>query len=139
MIRPPHYEKIFQLTIDIVNTDDVELGLIAYNKILKICETHEGTLLDHPFQWETLGDFTLEDNLKALSFYFKALKLANNAGLTEYIASINLAIAEQYLELGDFNKSWKFGVAANEAVKSSVDLSLKQEISETLLEISKYT
>jgi len=50
MVKPPHHEKVHQLALDIVNAEDVASELIAYNEIRQICETHEGTLLDHPFQ-----------------------------------------------------------------------------------------
>jgi hypothetical protein len=139
MNRPPHHEKIHQLVLDIVNTDDVDMELNLYNQIKDVCETHESTVLDHPFQWETLGDFTLENDHEALLIYFKALNLAKKANLNEYIASINLAIAERYIELEYFNKAWTFANSANEAAESSNDLALKQEISEILLESSKYT
>jgi hypothetical protein len=139
MNRPPHHEKIHQLAVDIVNNDDLDREIDLYNKIKNICEIHEGTILDHPFQWETLGDFTLENDNKAISIYSKALILATKANLTEYIASINLAIAERYMELENFNKAWIFANSANKASESSNDLALKQEISEILLESSEYT
>ncbi|MBU2977505.1 hypothetical protein [Alteromonas sp. C1M14] len=139
MNRPPHHEKIHLLALEIVNAVDSNSESGAYDAIRDICETHEGTPLDHPFQWETLGDFTYTNNEKALSIYFKALELAKKSNLIEYIASINLAIACQYQELEEFNKSWEFANFANEAAKSSSDLALKHEINEILLETSKYT
>jgi len=139
MNRPPHHEKIHQLALDLVNNDDLDMELHIYNQIKDVCETHEGTILDHPFQWETLADFTLENDHDALKIYFKALKLATKCNLTEYVASINLAVAERYMELQDFNKAWSFANSANQAAESSNDLALKQEISEILLESAKYT
>jgi SAM-dependent MidA family methyltransferase len=139
MNRPPHHEKIHQLALDFVNNEDLDIEPHIYNQIKDVCETHEDTILDHPFQWETLADFTLENDHNALKIYFKALKLATKANLTEYVASINLAIAERYMELEDFNKAWSFANSANQAAESSNDLALKQEISEILLESAEYT
>jgi hypothetical protein len=139
MNRPPHHEKIHQLALDLVNNEDLDMELHIYNQIKDVCETHEGTILDHPFQWETLADFTLENDRNALKIYFKALKLAIEGNLTEYVASINLAIAERYMELEDFNKAWRFANSADQASESSNDLALKQEISEILLESVEYT
>jgi hypothetical protein len=139
MNRPPHHEKIHQLALDLVNNEDLDMELHIYNQIKDVCETHEGTILDHPFQWETLADFTLENDRNALKIYFKALKLAIEGNLTEYVASINLAIAERYMELEDFNKAWRFANSADQASESSNDLALKQEISEILLESAEYT
>jgi hypothetical protein len=139
MNRPPHHEKIHQLALDLVNNEDLDMELHIYNQIKDVCKTHEGTILDHPFQWETLADFTLENDRNALKIYFKALKLAIEGNLTEYVASINLAIAERYMELEDFNKAWRFANSADQASESSNDLALKQEISEILLESAEYT
>lgn len=137
MNRPPHHEKIHNLVLDIINAESTDAEWVAYNQINDICVTHEGTTLDHPFQWETLGDYTYNDYKKALSFYFKALKLANSLNLNEYIASINLAIAEQYQGLANLEKAWKFASSANVAAQSLQDLALKKEISEILLKINR--
>ena len=139
MNRPPHHEKVHDLVLIIVNAESTEVEWAAYNQIKEICDTHQCTKLDHPFQWETLGDFTHNNPDKALVFYFKALKLAKRSNLNEYIASINFAIAEQYQELANYKKAWEFANSANVAAKSLQDLALKQEISEILLETSKYT
>ena len=54
MNRPPHYEKIHELVLDLVNNEDFDMELNIYNQIKDVCETHEGTILDHPFP---MGDF----------------------------------------------------------------------------------
>ncbi len=139
MNQPPHHEKIHILALNIVNAVSPDIEWTAYNQIQTICETHEGTTLDHPFQWETLADFTNNNPEKAIGLYIKALALAKNSNLIEYIASVNLAIAEQYLELNEPNKAWEFANSANVVAKSISDLALKQEISKILLKTSKYT
>ena len=139
MYRPPHHEKIHRLVLEIVNTEDAEAERLVYNEIKEICETHENTVLDHPFQWETLGDFTYQKPELALNFYFKALKLASDANLAEYVASINLAIAEQYFEMANFSKAKVYASSANDVAKSLSNLELRQEISEILLKTSQYT
>jgi len=134
-LRIRDHEKIHNLVLEIVNTESFDIECAAYNKIKDICFTNENTALEHPFQWETLGDFTHDDYDRTLSFYFKALTLANRLNLNEYMASVNLAIAEIYQELSNFNEAWHFALSAAQSIKNIV---LKQEISEVLLEISKY-
>jgi len=82
---------------------------------------------------------THNDPDKALGFYSKPLKLANSSNLNEYIASINFAIAEQYQKLANYKKAWEFANSVNAAAQSLKDLALKQEISEIIIETSKYT
>jgi hypothetical protein len=138
MNQPPHYEKVLDLALEIVNAEDKTLEWQAYNQLNLICQTHENSDLDHPFQWETLGDYT-RDPEKALPIYFKALNLASLKGFTDYISSINLAISEQYKELSNFDKAWEYANLAQESAVKLSNLSLKQEISEMLIELSKST
>ena len=138
MNQPPHYEKVLDLALEIVNAEDKTAEWQAYNQLNLICQTHENSDLDHPFQWETLGDYT-RDPEKALPIYFKALNLAVLKGFNDYIASINLAISEQYKELRNFDKAWEYANLAQESANKLSDLSLKQDISEILIELSKST
>lgn len=138
MSRPPHHEKIHNLVLIIVNADNTAVEWLAYNQIKEICDVHEGSKLDHPFQWETLGDFTYNNPEKTLNYYFKALKLANILNLNEYIVSVNLAIAEQYRELSYFKNASDFTESANIAAQSIQDIALQEEISEMLLSLIKY-
>ncbi len=136
--RPPHHEKIHQLALEIVNSENDESECLAYKEIINICEAHKSTVLDHPFQWETLGDFTFNNPEKALLYYLYGLELAQKANLNEYVGSIRLAMAEQYQELKDFEKSWECLDSANKALTTSSDLTLKQEVSEALLSASRH-
>lgn len=138
MNRPPHYDKVLDLALEIVNAEDQSSEWRAYNQLNAICHTHENTDLDHPFQWETLGDYT-RDPEKALLIYVKALNLAKLNSFTDYVASINLAISEQYKELSNFDKAWEYANLAQESAVKLSDLSLKQEISELLIVLSKST
>ena len=137
MNRPPHHQKILDLVLTIVNAKNKTIKSDAYSQIKFICETHEGTKLDHPFQWETLGDFTYNNHQQSLAIYFKALGLAKEASLDDYIASISLAIAEQYQALGEFYKSFEYANLANQSAAQLPDFDLRREIRELLLEVSK--
>ena len=129
------YEKVLCLAEDIVNAssvDDTKAQWNSYNALLQLCEANEESELDHPLQWEALGDFT-NDNTKAVEIYEKALKVAEGYGLIDYCASIQLALAERYLAQGISNKAREYAVLAGSAAKQTKDLDLRREISEFLL------
>jgi hypothetical protein len=120
------------MALEMTNTDNNQSYWTSYNQLRELCEKHEGTVLDNPFQWETLADFT-SDKSEAIKLYLKALDLAKNSEELEYVASISLGLAELYLGLGQNNAVKIYIDTANEASKQTSDLSLRTEISEFLL------
>tara|TARA_R110002153_G_scaffold194932_1_gene348301 strand:- start:360 stop:743 length:384 start_codon:yes stop_codon:yes gene_type:complete len=124
------------MALEMTNTDNNQSYWASYNQLREVCEKHEGTLLDHAFQWETLADFT-SDKSEAINLYLKALDLANNSEQLEYIASISLSLAELYLDLGQNDAVKIYIETANEASKQTSDLSLRTEISEFLLSFNQ--
>jgi len=134
--KPPHYEFVLDMALEMTNTDSNQSYWASYNQLREVCEKHEGTLLDHAFQWETLADFT-SDKSEAINLYLKALDLANNSEQLEYIASISLSLAELYLDLGQNDAVKIYIDTANEASKQTSDLSLRTEISEFLLSFNQ--
>ncbi len=86
----------------------------------------------------TLGDFT-NDKSAAVSIYMKALEYAEQANLTEYIASIKLVIAENYFEMGNHKSAINLATEADETARLTSDIELRKEISEFLLQLSKST
>ena len=53
-----------------VDRGDVVKEWEHYNTLLGMCQGLEGTAEDHPFQWETLADFTSEHEA-ATEYYQK--------------------------------------------------------------------
>jgi len=104
----------------------------AHAELRQLCENHQGGPLDHPFQWETLGDFTTNDH-QALQTYQTAARLAKDLQLQEYLASINFAQAERWQALGESNKAWELARLAMEQASVTTDQALKLEISQWLL------
>ncbi|MDC7826474.1 hypothetical protein PQS90_15075 [Pseudomonas sp. BLCC-B13] len=140
-MKPELYDPINELVIEIVNAseaDDKKTQWVAYQALKALCESSEERGNHHPFQWETLGDFT-HDKLLALSFYEKALSYANALALDEYIASICLAMAEANIALGNISAAESLATQANEAAIKTDDLELRRSISELLLETSSRT
>ncbi|MCU7997472.1 hypothetical protein [Shewanella sp. SM95] len=137
METPPFYNEVHELALSLVNSQDQTKSYWRlYEKLRVVCENHAGSKSDHPFQWETLADFTLDD-VAALEIYAKALEIAEILGLEQYSASIQLAMAERYLQLGKPDYALKFANSANETAKGTKDLDLRKEISEFLLEICR--
>lgn len=135
METPPFYNEVHELALSLLNSQgQTQSYWHLYEKLRVVCENNADSKSDHPFQWETLADFTLDD-VAALEIYAKALEIAENLGLKQYSASIQLAMAERYLQLGKPDYALKFAHSANEAAKSTKDLGLRKEISELLLEI----
>ncbi|KRW67434.1 hypothetical protein AO741_20785 [Pseudomonas sp. TTU2014-105ASC] len=135
------HDAIHEIVLEIVNASELEdkqSQWAAYQRLAAICESTEKAGNNHPFQWETLGDFT-NDKTLALGFYEKALGYAVAAELNEYVASICLAIAETLVTIGKPTKAKYFAAQANEAAASTDDLELRRSISELELQLSNGT
>src|SRR5690606_4098547 len=116
-MKPSLYDAVHELVLDIVNASSVsdrKLIWSSYQKLAQVCEENEFNDNNHPFQWETLADFT-SDRVVALEIYCKALAYANEKGLSEYIASICFAISETYFDLGDVENSKKYATRTNDS------------------------
>jgi hypothetical protein len=135
METPPLYDEVLLLASTLVDSQGkAEQCWSVYEELRKVCECNSGSKNDHPFQWETLADFTLND-VEALNIYATALQLAEALQLTEYSASIQLAMTERYLQLNEQEHAFTFANAANESAKNTTDLELRKQISEVLLQI----
>ncbi len=134
--KPPHYEFILDIALEMTNTDNNQSYWASYNQLREVCEKHEGTILDHAFQWETLADFT-SDKSEAINLYLKALALAKNSEEQDYIASISFGLAELYLDLGQNEKVRIYIDTANDASEQTSDLSLRTEIIDFLLSFNQ--
>jgi hypothetical protein len=116
-------------------SENYQAGSVAYEALKELCQNEEGTDLDHPLQWEALGDFS-ENHVDAQQAYQKGLICAERLDLIEYVASIKLAMAESFFEQSNLSEAKRFAEQAElEAVKIN-----KQElvvaISEFLNEIN---
>jgi hypothetical protein len=137
-MNPEFHEAVHEIVLEIVNASEIgdkKTEWAAYQKLVSICENSEKSGRNHPFQWETLGDFTHDQNL-AVNFYEKALSYALAAELDEYVSSISLAMAEALIDLGNTKKAKIFAAQANEAAEKTDDLELRTSVSELLLRLS---
>jgi hypothetical protein len=133
------YARAFDLATGLMNAseaDDTRTYWQLYRELQVYCEAHSSQ--DHPFLWETLADFTT-DNQVSLGLYDKALASATRLGVTEYQASILFAIAERHKDIGNPALAYRYALDANEIAKSLDDLELRRTISEFLLRESSKT
>ena len=135
---PTLYDKVHELALEMISsseTNDLQAMWQAYNRLEQLCEDNQYTSVDHPFQWEILADFT-NDPKTAIRLYHNALKLALKADFREYVASILISLAENYLELGERVLAWKEALAADQVARFTNNLRLRKEVSEFLLRMS---
>ena len=117
-MKAPLYIEVHQLSIDMVNAseqDDHKRFKSAYKQLKKLCLDNEMGDLDHPLQWEALGDFS-EDHEQRLLAYQKGLSSARHHNLPEYCASILFAKAESFLEADDIDQADQMAKQAREAL-----------------------
>lgn len=133
------YDKVRALAVELINAssvDDTKSRWRLYNELSQLCMEFESGESDHPFQWEALADFTLDD-AASIGIYEKAFVLAKDKQLVEYMGSIKFALAVRYSELHLSEQAYESAKEANEYVKSTNDMVLRQEISQFLLDESQ--
>jgi len=130
MLSTKLYKKVHSLAEGLLKAaqqENTEEFQSQYVELLALCEENEGTEKNHPVQWEALADFT-EESDDALPLYKKALVIAENESLHDYIASINYAMAVLYEELGETKQALAAAEQANAQAGNIVDEVLKEEI-----------
>jgi len=136
---PTLYKKVHELALEMINSseeNDLQAMWDAYNRLEQLCKENEYSSVDHPFQWEILADFT-NDPKTAIRLYHNALKLALKNDFREYVASILIALAQNYLEIGERVLAWKEALAADQVARVTKNLRLRREVSEFLLQMSE--
>lgn len=137
-MAPFIYQEVYDIALKLIEASErnnLPAQWDAYNELEALCHDHQNTTYDHPFQWETLADFT-DDPYRALDIYQKALELADKQQKVNYVASAQLAMAENYFELELFEKANNLALKANDNAKDLSNLVLRREISEFLLKLS---
>jgi hypothetical protein len=135
VIPPDIHEHVLDLTTELVNAQlagDMRDVWRLYDALVTYSDAVAAEGRDHPFLWETLGDFTADDR-KALVHYARALELAENLAAADYKASICLALARRHAELKEADSASAYAWRADEAARELDDLDLRREISQFLL------
>ncbi|WP_415891306.1 hypothetical protein ACMXYV_08320 [Neptuniibacter sp. SY11_33] len=140
-MKPPFYDQVHQIALDIVNaseSNDQRSIWSSYSLLKELCEKSESAGNGHPFLWETLADFTTDSDI-ALNLYKKALRSAENLGLSNYSASIKLSMAENYIEAGHVELGSQLAGEVYDLAEIIDDLELRKEANDVLLQLNKNT
>ena len=131
-------EKVYQQVVETATAlvsasedGDTKRYWTLYNKLKKLCEQKTKAKQGHPFLWETLADFTQDDNA-AVELYMKALEEAQEADAAAYRASILFALAERQKSLGNGTLAYQYALDAEEEARALHDAELLKEIGEFL-------
>lgn len=135
------YKQVYALATDLLEAteadDEVTFNRL-YDQLKALCYDNESDeILNHPVQWETLGDFT-GDYAEALEIYAKALSYAEAISAYDYMVSINYAVALLFYEeidMPDDNrlaKALETAQAASQYLDKIDDPQLNKEV-KTLL------
>lgn len=133
------YERVFSLATDMTNASeagDTKTYWQLYSELRVYCEAE--TARDHPFPWETLADFTTDDQA-SIALYLKALAASKHLISNEYEASILFALAARFKSIGNADLAYRYALEANEKAKALNDLDLRRSISEFLLSAANNT
>ena len=134
-IDPDLYEDVLSLAESLVAATEQDYDSL-YAKLRQLCEKANDSPKSHPFFYETLADFTLNDQV-AIDIYMEALQVADKFELNEHQASIQLPIAYLYQDLGDHESAFNCGTGAKELAKSVGDKTLTKEIKNFLKSAKK--
>lgn len=131
-IDQQQYERVLALATSLttaVENDNDKDYLIQYSHLEQLCQQARSADTAHPFLLESLGDFTLLDE-EAIDIYEEALELADKHKLPEYRASLQLAIAERYHELGDLEAALSYAGEAQKNLQYADEQGLREELAE---------
>lgn len=104
-----------------------------YNALKAYAEAQSLAGNGHPILWETLGDFTRDDNA-AIPLYLRALDATtDDEDAREYRVSIRFALAQRYRKVGREDLARAYAIAADDEARELKDLELRRDISRFLL------
>lgn len=116
---------------------DAEVEFYAlYDQLNQLCEDTKGHKNDHPVLWETLADFT-EENDQAIAYYRYAFDLADLLKDNEYKASIQYALAQRCIEQGRLEEAKLAVVKAEKFASFTEDEELQSEVRQLLNELDR--
>ncbi len=93
-------ESLAEQLMDAAEANNDTQFYALYDQLELLCEKHRGSKKDHPVLWETLADFT-EENEKSIETYEYAYGVAKALKDNEYKASILFSMAQRLAEEGE--------------------------------------
>ena len=126
------WDRVMEFASLLANEDQPERYWVNYNALKDYCEAQSLNGYDHPFLWESLADFTIDDSA-AIPLYQRALNKATGDEARAYRVSIRFALAERYKNKGERALAREYAIAADDEAKEIDDLELRRRISRFLL------
>jgi hypothetical protein len=123
-----------QLIIAANDGGDEAAEVEAYTQLQALCHGNRNSNMNHPLQWEALGDFSAT-HAEAVAAYEEGLELAQKFKMKDFIASFKLALAESYLDAGDTVQAKALLSEAENAAQESDDYQIKGAINELRAEL----
>lgn len=137
MINTKIYKAIYTLAEDLLEADrkgNQEEFDALYAELKAICTDNENTDKDHPEQWETLADFTVDLD-EALVIYEKALAKATAINSKDHMSSIAFSMAVLQVEMGEKDAAIQNLQNAKITANKIEDKEFKVEIDELLAKL----
>lgn len=131
-LRAEVWDRVMEFASRLASEGKREKFWACYNELREYCEHQSVAGYDHPFLWETLADFTPDDDV-AIPLYLRALDGASAPELVDYRVSIRFALAERHKNKGDDLLARELAIAADDEAKQIDDLELRRRISSFLL------
>lgn len=126
------WDRVMEFATLLANEDRTDRYWTNYNALRDYCEAQSLGGYNHPFLWESLGDFTTSDSA-AVPLYLRALEAATEEDAREYRVSIRFALAERYRAIGKEDLALEYAIAADDEARELSDLELRRNISKFLL------
>jgi hypothetical protein len=131
-IKTDVWDRVMEFATLLAKEDEPERYRVNYNALRDYCEAQSLDGYDHPFLWETLADFTIDDSA-AIPLYERALSKATGDEARAYRVSIRFALAERHKNRGDMALAREYAIAADDEAKETDDLELRRRIGKFLL------
>jgi len=131
-LREDVWDRVMEYANLLANEDQTARYWTNYNALRDYCEAQSLGGYNHPFLWESLGDFTTSDSA-AIPLYLRALEAATEEDAREYRVSIRFALAERYRAIGEEDTALEYAIAADDEARELSDLELRRNISKFLL------
>jgi len=127
-------EEFAQSLMAFAQADNETEFYAKYAELEQFCQQYKDKKNDHPVLWETLADFS-EDNQQAITLYGQAYLLADKLKETEYKASIQFSLAQRLYEEGLQEKALEALTKAEKFAGFTEDQELQEEIKQLRSEI----
>ncbi|QNK00676.1 hypothetical protein [Dyella telluris] len=130
--KPEVWDRVMEYANLLAKEDQPDTYRVNYDAFKDYCESQRRDGYDHPFLWETLADFTIDD-AAAIPLYQHALEGATGDDMRPYRVSMRFALAQRYKNQGDTTLARQYAIEADDEARDTDDRELRRRISRFLL------